>query len=99
MAREKKPRIPLNEEWRPSDRLFLNLEKRRPDLNLNNVFTQFQTYWMTQEGDWALKANWESTFRNWVVNQPVRIKNAYSKPEKFDPTAYVNRGARGGLCN
>lgn len=94
----KRPRTRLPEDWRPSDKLYLNLEKRRPDLNLNEVFSKFQKYWFEQEGDWALKANWESTFRNWVMNQPVRINN-YNRPQKFDPTAYVNRGARGGLCN
>jgi hypothetical protein len=50
-----------------------------------------------QEGEKGKKSNWETTFKNWVVRQPE--KAIRQRVEKFDPTSYVNRGSRGGLCN
>lgn len=90
-------RTRITPDWQPSDKTWLKCESVRADLNLHEVFAQFMAYWLMQEGEKGKKSNWETTFKNWVVRQPVKAMR--QRVEKFDPTSYVNRGSRGGLCN
>lgn len=81
----------LPADWMPTDEQIEFLKTERPELNLNMVAERFRDYWISQPGAKGRKVNWTATWRNWVRNESAPRANALAKPEKFDPTAYVNR--------
>lgn len=82
----------LPADWSPSqaDEDFLRTE--RPDLRLELTADRFRDYWIAQPGVKGRKTDWSATWRNWVRNERTQEK-ANQNPDKFDPTAYVNRSA------
>jgi uncharacterized protein YdaU (DUF1376 family) len=82
----------LPADWMPSvnDEDFLRLE--RPDLLVDATASRFRDYWIAQPGVKGRKVDWPATWRNWVRNERPQVKQQ-GKPDKFDPTAYVNRNA------
>jgi len=82
----------LPHDWMPSldDALFCSQE--RPDLKIDSVADRFRDYWTALAGKDACKVDWHATWRNWVrkENQVAQPRASPTKPEKFDPLAYVN---------
>lgn len=82
----------LPADWVPSndDEDFLRAE--RPDLLVDATASRFRDYWIAQPGVKGRKVDWPATWRNWVRNERSQAKQQ-GKPDKFDPTSYVNRHA------
>ena len=59
----------LPADWQPSFEEIQFCRTERPDLNPDNVASQFRDYWIAQPGAKGRKADWMATWRNWVRNQ------------------------------
>ena len=79
----------LPADWMPSDSDIEFCKTTRSDLQTKTVADGFRDYWL---GAGKTKADWSATWRVWVRNQHGNGARAGpSRPEKFDPLAYVNR--------
>lgn len=78
----------LPADWLPSDGDKEFCKTERPDLDPDAVAARFRDYWHGIPGAKGRKLDWHGTWRNWVRNE--RLANN-GPPDKFDPTAYVNR--------
>jgi hypothetical protein len=83
----------LPADWIPSFADARFCADERPDLSIDKTASQFRDYWIAKPGAKGRKTDWPATWRNWVRNQHAapQARASPSKPDKFDPTAYVNR--------
>lgn len=77
--------------WQPSDEDCAFCKTNRPDLHIGEMAERFRDYWHGIAGQKGCKLDWSATWRNWVRNEKQPARAPPGKPEKFDPTAYVNR--------
>lgn len=78
----------LPADWLPTDGDKEFCKAERPDLDPDAVAARFRDYWHGIPGAKGRKLDWAGTWRNWVRNERLANKGP---PDKFDPTAYVNR--------
>lgn len=82
----------LQNDWVPSDDNKLFCKTERPDISIDATANQFRDYWIAKPGKDGRKLDWDAVWRNWVRSaRSSGIRASPTKPEKFDPTAYVNR--------
>lgn len=83
----------LPADWMPDESQIAFCKSERPDLQAMAVADRFRDHWISTPGLKGRKLDWSATWRNWVRNErPAQNTRASpSRPEKFDPTAFVNR--------
>lgn len=91
---ESAPASRLPADWMPSDDDIEFCKTERPDLLTSGVADRFRDYWIAQPGVKGRKADWVATWRNWVRNERRGHSHGPPPPDKFDPTAYVNRNRK-----
>lgn len=66
----------LTENWKPSTKTIAwTLNQPNPtNLNPNEVFIDFQRYWISKTGQAATKLNWDMTWQRWWREQLKREK-------------------------
>lgn len=85
----------LPAEWQPTLEDIAFCKTSRPELRIDEVQERFRDHWISTGGVKGRKLDWSATWRNWVRNErgpPNR--SPVARPEKFDPTAYVNRNRK-----
>ena len=70
----------LPETWTPGEIGLAYCRTKRPDVNPQDAFEQFQNYWTAKAGKDARKADWMKTWRNWVMNQKSGTHKAPINP-------------------
>jgi uncharacterized protein YdaU (DUF1376 family) len=81
ITREKQSRgTRLPADWKPSEEEISFCKSERPDLNPTAVASRFRDYWIAQPGQKGVKANWTSTWRNWVRAEKVVNVSATTQP-------------------
>jgi uncharacterized protein YdaU (DUF1376 family) len=81
ITREKQSRgTRLPADWKPSEEEISFCKSERPDLNPMAVASRFRDYWIAQPGQKGVKANWTSTWRNWVRAEKVVNVSATTQP-------------------
>jgi hypothetical protein len=91
-ATQRASRLPAG--WMPCLEDARFCQDTRPDLSIDETMNRFRDYWIAQPGAKGKKLDWSATWRNWVRNEKMKPQARGSpagRPEKFDPTAYVNR--------
>lgn len=83
----------LPADWVPPSEFVDFCKTERPDLDPLAVGDRFRDHWIAQPGKDGRKTNWLATWRNWVRRERAapQARASPGKPEKFDPTAYVNQ--------
>jgi|ERR1035437_5372732 hypothetical protein len=82
----------LDSTWIAPNEFIDYCKENRPDLNLKFMEEKFRDYWSAKPGKDGRKTDWLATWRNFVKSErTVQARASPGKPEKFDPTAYVNR--------
>lgn len=68
-------------------------KQERPDLDPRLMQEKFRDYWSEVPGKGGLKLSWMGTWRNFIRSERAtpQARGSPAKPEKFDPTAYVNQ--------
>lgn len=83
----------LPADWIAPDEYMDFCRTERPDLDPHVMQEKFRDYWSAVPGKGGLKLSWIGTWRNFIRSERVspQARASPAKPEKFDPTAYVNR--------
>ena len=55
----------------------------RPDVDVTEAYRDFQDYWIEATGKRAIKANWLTTWKNWIKNtkEQARVKATWRTNE------------------
>lgn len=58
----------IADDWKPSDADVAYAERKRPDVDWQLEAEKFRNYWQARAGKDARKANWHTTWCNWLLN-------------------------------
>jgi hypothetical protein len=67
--------------------------KTRPDLDPQEVFSQFSDYWTAVPGQKGLKLDWTATWRNWIRTQKKGAQNVNSN-NRTNTTQHAGNGGK-----
>ena len=82
--------MPLPEGWRPTEETWKRMESERPELDLEKVLEDFETYWIEPEKSnkkSGKKINWDRAFVSWV--RKTNATAGYRKNGPYDASGEV----------
>ena len=72
----------LPEDWQPREKDIQLMQEHFPNIDLKLETHAFRDYWMGIAGSRGKKANWDSTWRNWIRN--VHKRQSTNRKPKTD---------------